>query len=171
MSKFTCLSAIVAIGCVSVGLARAEGATPVTRSQVTAQLDAARNSGELLAMSGEDSGSFWLSSQPQASGLARLPVRTETEAARRRSAEAVFHGEDSGSMHMAAAPFTSKLTRAEVIAEMQRARGRGELSAMVGEDSGSVQLSRESADRSVLYVGPNVGSGSEVANVKPARAS
>jgi hypothetical protein len=162
MSKFTQLSAVVAaVLLVNVGAARASDAAPVTRADVIAELDAARSSGELAGMAGEDSGSIWLSRQAQE--RERTAQRT---APLQRSARAAPQGvgcsnamlsEDSGSFCLAALPNTSTLTRAQVVAELLQARDSGMLQATLGEDSGSMLPSRPAQAAVLRYAGPNVG--------------
>ncbi|MDP2004172.1 MAG: DUF4148 domain-containing protein [Rubrivivax sp.] len=158
MKKLANLAAAVALGIGTFGPARADDAAPPkTRAEVTAELDAARASGELGAMTGEDSGSFHRSRQPFTSALSRAQVLAELAAARRSGELAAMTGEDSGSAYAALHPAASTVTRAQVVAELLRARTSGERDALVGEDSGSALLSRAYARQVIRYAGPDIG--------------
>ncbi|MBC7941357.1 MAG: hypothetical protein H7Z19_16665 [Chitinophagaceae bacterium] len=91
------------IVCVAANPASATDAAP-SRAHVQAELAAARDSGELLAMSGEDSGSFWLARQTQRSSLTRQQVRTEFAEACGGGACSGLYGESSAWVVLANRP-------------------------------------------------------------------
>ncbi|MBI5722013.1 MAG: DUF4148 domain-containing protein [Burkholderiales bacterium] len=125
--------------------------TPLTRAQVAAETVAARDDGRFQAMTGEDSGSFWLSRQATATSLTRAEVVAQM---REGGGQArAMTGEDSGSFQLARQTTPSARTRAVVLAEVTEARRAGDLAALTGEDSGSVHLARQDAGRgdSVLF--------------------
>lgn len=102
MNKLTILSAALATTLAGIGLAHAdEEETPRSRAEVIAELDAARTSGELEALLGEDSGAAWLARQAQPSSLTRQQVRADVQAAQTRGELTVLIGEDSGSVFLA----------------------------------------------------------------------
>lgn len=114
-----------------------------SRTEVVAELNAARAAGELGAYEGEDSGSFRLSATGgRASATTRAAVRSEMLAARAAGGLYSMHGEDSGAALLAQQRGTGQLTRAQVIAEMLAARAAGEIQAFTGEDSGAAFLAR-----------------------------
>lgn len=97
------LGAVGAVG--TFGLARADdAAAPKSRADVVADLNAARSSGELAAMAGEDSGSFYLSRQSGISTLSRRQVLAGVVAARRSGSLEWLYGEDSGSFVLSGTP-------------------------------------------------------------------
>ena len=100
MSKFTILSAAAAITLAGIGLAHADEETPRSRAEVTAELDAARSSGELDALVAEDSGSAWLAQQAQPSSLTRQQVLADVKEAQQRGEMTALVGEDSGSVFL-----------------------------------------------------------------------
>lgn len=154
MSKFVKLTTVAAIVLGLAGLGTAQGNTgALTRSQVQAELHAARVSGQ-MAMHGEDSGSAWLSRQPSAAGGATHAAEPPAIAA---ALAAALIREDSGSAYLSANAPRSTLTRSQVRAEVEAARKSGELNAMVGEDSGSAFLARQRSWAAALYAGPNIG--------------
>ena len=105
MKKLAYLAAAVALGFGAVGTATAdETAVPKTRAVVVAELNAARHSGELTAMVGEDSGSFYLSRQTSRSGLSRGQVRAHVVAPHRSNNLEWMYGEDSGSFVLSGTP-------------------------------------------------------------------
>jgi len=156
MNKLVTLLAAAALSGLTTQ-AMADQDTPTTREQVLAELEAARASGELHAMVGEDSGSFWLARQPNRSTLTRAQVKAELVAAGGPQAVAINTSESGNSATFAAAVGAGPLTRAQVHAEVLRARSRGELYAMVGEDSGSSLPAGFATQRDVIYAGPNLG--------------
>ena len=98
MSKFATLAAAIAIGLAAAGTAHAQDvATPKSRADAIAELDAARSSGELDALVGEDSGSFFLSRRVAPSRLSRDEVRAAVQTANARGELTGMYGEDSGS--------------------------------------------------------------------------
>jgi hypothetical protein len=98
MNKYLCLTAMLALACISASTAYAEEEEAVIpRSQVIAELDAARASGELNALVGEDSGSAYLAALPYASNLNREQVMAELDRARDDGEPMALLGEDSGS--------------------------------------------------------------------------
>lgn len=99
MNTFTTLSAAVAIGLASIGPACAsDEETPRSRDEVVAELQAARSSGELEALIGEDSGSAWLALRAEPSTLSRQAVLADVRAALARGDLYALIGEDSGSI-------------------------------------------------------------------------
>lgn len=98
MNKLITSSAAVAIALVAAGLARANEEAPLARAEVIAERDAARASGELLALVGEDSGSVWLTQQAQPSRLTRQEVQAQVRTAALRGDLHALIGEDGGSM-------------------------------------------------------------------------
>jgi len=190
MSKFTSLSAAVAIACVSAGLARADDSTPITRAQVIAEVHAARASGELYAMGAEDSGSFWMSQQPWRSTLTREQVRAELAAACADGAcMAMTEGEVVPHYHAAAAVVTSPLTRAEVAAAcahgecMAVTEGEGvprfhAAAAAAASPLTRAEVSAEAqralhsrlATPAGLYAGPSLGSGHDAGDLQTSLA-
>lgn len=102
MSKFIIALAAAVIGAAASGLARAqEEDAPRSRAEVIAELDAARASGELAAMVGEDSGSMFLAALPFSSQRTRAQVQAEVIEARRSGELNAFAGEDSGLVYLA----------------------------------------------------------------------
>ena len=109
-------AALTACGAAGATAAQADIAPAVTRSQVQAERQAARDSGQMDALHGEDSGSFWLAGRQQRA--------TSVDAARGGPAAALaaaLVGEDSGSAHLSASAPPSGLTRSEVLAEARAA--------------------------------------------------
>ena len=109
----TTLVAAAVLACLTGG-ARADDPTPDpythmvmvsarTRADVVAELHAARASGELAMLNGEDSGSFQLAALRQAGTRTRAEVRAEVLAARQSGELDAMTGEDSGSFHLARA--------------------------------------------------------------------
>lgn len=86
------------VACTLAGVAHAEQSVSPTRDQLHAEVLVARNSGELFAMAGEDSGSFWLAQHTPSSTLTRARVQAELMAAGGPLGCAALAGEDSGSM-------------------------------------------------------------------------
>ena len=157
-TKITTLAAAafaVAYGLIApVHAADLQGAP--TRAEVRAELDAARASGELHAIHSEDSGSAWLSRQPQAQATTRQAARESAIAAGCSGMRcAALMGEDSGSFVLSAQAASGPASRAQVKAELMRAIESGELAAMYGEDSGSVLLSRRTVNPTVFYAAGN----------------
>jgi hypothetical protein len=101
MNKFTTLSAALAIALVAAGLAQASEEAPRARAEVLAEREAARTSGELVALIGEDSGSAWFAQQAQPSRFTRQEVLADVRAAALRGDLHALIGEDSGSMFVA----------------------------------------------------------------------
>jgi len=161
MSKFANISTAVALAFGAygtLGIAHAEhAADSKTRADVTAELAAAVAGGDLGAFTGEDSGSFHLSRQSQASALTRQQVIAEAIAARDGDVAVAMIGEDSGSWQLSQAYSPVTRSRAEVAQEVELARASGELGALVGEDGGSLQRSRPMPEHWARYVGPNIG--------------
>ena len=91
--------------------ARAESPTPDpylqtlgtrARAEVVAERDAAITRGDIVAMTGEDSGSAHLAQHVPVSLLTRAQVRAEVLAARAEGSIDALFGEDSGSFFLAA---------------------------------------------------------------------
>jgi hypothetical protein len=99
MNRLLHMPAVLALAALAWTTAQAQDAEgpPRQRADVVAELDAARSSGELAAMTGEDSGSFFLSQRAGTGGLSRLQVQAELTIARRNGELGLMHGEDSGS--------------------------------------------------------------------------
>lgn len=139
MTRFNLTIVSVAALC-AFGSAIASEAGERSRADVVAETHAARVSGLLDALQGEDSGSFHLSSQAASSGLTRAAVHAQLAAARASGEFAELHSEDSGSDYLTRHAAPSTLTRAQVRAEMLAARASGELQAMTSEDSGAAYM-------------------------------
>lgn len=94
-----------AVGTVGTfGVARADNAAGAkSRADVVAELQAARSSGELDALAGEDSGSFYLSRQRVGNSVSRQQVLANAVASH-RSSQVWMHGEDSGSFVLSGTP-------------------------------------------------------------------
>lgn len=116
--QITLIAAAAALGAFG---ARAQDAGSFKRSDVVAELDAARADGTLGIYNGEDSGSFYLSSHMGASVKTRAEVAEELRQARASGWLAVVHGEDSGSFALSHAAAAAAESRAAVMA---RAAGR-----------------------------------------------
>lgn len=101
MSKLSVVAAAIAVTLAVMGRAHADEAAGPSRAQVIAELQAARASGELGAMTAEDSGSARLTAALTGPGLTRAEVIAEVIAARARGELDALFGEDSGSMHLA----------------------------------------------------------------------
>jgi hypothetical protein len=163
MNGLTQITVAITLGMASAGMALADEAVQPSRARtdVGAELVAARASGELAALVSEDSGSAWLSRQASASKLTRSDVIAEMEAARRRGELAALVSEDSGSSWLSRMASGSQTTRAEVIAEVLAARRSGELAATHGQDDSSAYVERVAArdigQRSVWHAGPDLG--------------
>lgn len=155
-TKFSTLSLLAATLCAGAGLSHAADETMAARTAVVAELQVARASGELAAMVGEDSGSFWLARQAPRSTVSRQEVVAALLDAKANGPCATMDGEDPSAQCMAAAPYKGERTRAEVMAEARLARASGEIDALTGEDSGSVMLARRGAPV-LFYAGPSLG--------------
>jgi hypothetical protein len=99
MSKLIHISAVLVLagGAFDASWAQDAEAAPRTRAEVLAELNAARSSGELGAMTGEDSGSFHLARQEAGPTQSRLQVRAELLRARSSGQLDWLSAEDSGS--------------------------------------------------------------------------
>ena len=105
MKKIAQMAAIISLGFGAIGAATAdESAGSISRADVVAELKAAMKSGELAAMNGEDSGSFYLSRQVAGSTLKRQQVLANVVAARRSGNLDWMFGEDSGSFVFSRTP-------------------------------------------------------------------
>lgn len=160
MSKTFTITAIAAVF-FAAACTVAQAGEPA-RAQVRAELAAARASGEMAALHGEDSGSAWLASQAGSGGAAQAFKR---QAPASDALATALLGEDSGSAYLSATMPVNLLTRAQVLAEMRRARDSGELHALHSEDSGSGFLTRQRAWRDAVYAGPGIGHGTERGDV------
>ncbi|MFO1287384.1 MAG: DUF4148 domain-containing protein [Rubrivivax sp.] len=125
-------------------LAQADSDRPRSRSEVAAEVLAARAAGTLATMHGEDSGSFHLSRQPFKS-RPRAEVVAELKEYRESGEMAALVAEELALIFYADRMLPSLLTRAQVRAEAIAARASGETAAMVGEDSGSFYLAQRGA--------------------------
>jgi hypothetical protein len=171
MSKIITACAALAVVVVAGSALAQDTESPRTRAEVIAELAAARHSGELQAMSGEDGGSAWLQARAWRSATTRAEVLAQRAAACGEVACAALMAEDGGSMQMAAAAARpSGTTRAQVLAAAEQARASGELQAMTGEDSGSAFLARRAGYRTTVYAGPNAGEPTVAANGQPRAA-
>lgn len=97
-AQTACQSLLLAALCSASALVLAQ--EPLTRAEVISALNAARASGELLAFTQEDSGSFWMAQQPRTSTLTRKAVRAAVLDARSQSQLSALTGEDCGSFAM-----------------------------------------------------------------------
>jgi hypothetical protein len=150
MTRFNFATVSVVALC-AFGGAIAGEAGESSRADVIADMHAARASGLLDALHGEDSGSFHLSRQAAPTALTRDAVRAQLAAARASGDFAELHSEDSGSDYLTRHMAPSTLTRAQVRAEMLAARTSGELQAMTSEDSGSAYIaSVQATQRAVV---------------------
>ena len=105
MKKFAYGLFAVGLGLSAVGAAAADGsAGPKSRADVVTELNAARSSGELAALVGEDGGSFYLSRQGGISTVTRQQVLADVVAARRSGNLDWMYGEDSGSFVLSGTP-------------------------------------------------------------------
>jgi hypothetical protein len=119
----------------------------LTRSQVIAEMQAARADGTLGVFCVEDSGSAFLSRMRAPTGVTRAQVQAELSQARASGALRAFTSEDSGSSWLALHASPSTLAREQVRAEVLAARASGELGAMLGEDSGASYLAAVASRR------------------------
>ncbi|MDB6000643.1 MAG: hypothetical protein JWP52_2342 [Rhizobacter sp.] len=137
-------AALAILGCtLALSMAGAAHAGELTRADVTAQLQAARRSGESAALNGEDSGSAYLKSHYHGSEP-RAEVKAELAEARADGSLDALTAENSGSDYLIHQEHTSR-SRADVKADLLAARNSGELDALDGEDSGSFYLSHKAA--------------------------
>jgi hypothetical protein len=113
----------------------------VTRAEVKAQLQAAEASGQLAALTGEDSGSAYLASHFH-STESRGEVKDEVKEARADGSLNALDGSDSGSFYLSQHE-TLDTPRAEVRSELAAAEKNGTLDQLYGEDSGSFELAAE----------------------------
>ena len=106
MNTKTIVAAVIAL---TAAAAQADDPTPDPyqgqlgtriRAEVVAERDAAIRSGEIHAMTGEDSGSHLLEHKRPVIWLSRAQVRAEVLAAMREGVLDVMHGEDSGSTYL-----------------------------------------------------------------------
>lgn len=105
MKKLVNLAAAIGLALSAVGAATADQtAGPKSRVDVVAELNAARSSGELGALAGEDSGSFYLSQKAGANALTRRQVLADVVAVRRSAGLDWLTGEDSGSFVLSGTP-------------------------------------------------------------------
>ena len=105
MKKLAQLAAVVGLGLGVISAATAQDSSgPKSRAEVIAELNAARDSGELTAMVGEDSGSFYLSQKASSSTLSRRQVVADVLKARRVGDLDWMYGEDSGSFVLSRMP-------------------------------------------------------------------
>jgi hypothetical protein len=118
--------------------AGAASAQSLTRAEVVAQLKAAQSSGQLAAMTGEDSGSAYLSSHFHSSEP-RSEVKAELAQAKADGSLGALVATDSGSAYLSR-NFKSTEPRAEVKSELATAEKSGHFDALYGEDSGSFYL-------------------------------
>jgi hypothetical protein len=116
MKKLT----VIALALLSAGAAMADG---LSREQVVAELQRARNAGELVAWNSENPEAFGRSLVASGSALSREAVRAELQTARASGEQARIDIE-SYSPSIAVGSTTS---RAEVVAELARARASGEV--------------------------------------------
>ena len=165
MSKIAKFTAVAAT-CLASGWISVQADTQsVSREQVRGELAAARVSGQMEAVHGEDSGSAWLSRQYRQQ---RSILTAEQRSAGLAALAAALIGEDSGSAYLSAQTVPSERTRAQVKAEVAQARASGELYAMMGEDSGAAFLARQHAWMAALYAGPGNGPREPPAMASPA---
>ncbi|CAA2107005.1 DUF4148 domain-containing protein [Variovorax paradoxus] len=129
------MAALAASLLLSAGAASAQG---LSRAEVVAQLKAAQASGQLAALTGEDSGSAYLAQHFHPSET-RTEVKTELAQARADGTLGVLASTDSGSAYLSR-HFMSSEPRAEVKAELASAEKSGHFDALYGEDSGSFYL-------------------------------
>lgn len=118
--------------------AGAASAQSLTRAEVVAQLKAAQASGQLAALTSQDSGSAYLSRHFQSSEP-RTEVKAELAQARADGTLGVLDASDSGSAYLAR-NFKSTEPRAEVKSELASAEKSGHFDALYGQDSGSFYL-------------------------------
>ncbi len=162
MSKILNLTAAAAMALTQLGAARAtDTEAPRSRAEVVAELVAARSSGELGAMDGEDSGSFHLARQVQISTLTRAEVRAAMVASRRGVEAAVLHSEAGYAIEQPYGDMPGARTRAQVLAELRQARAMGEMAALVGEGSEAVPPARVKVPAPVRYAGHDLGAAAE----------
>lgn len=110
MNKLTVITAsLLFAGLTSLAQAQDTGAVAKTRAQVVAELQQARDSGELALQNNEVG----------VDGYLRAPAKASTALAVKPTADKVST--------------TGSLTRAEVVAELKRARASGELDVIQNE--------------------------------------
>lgn len=106
----TSISVIAIVLSAAFTAARAESPTPDpylqmlgtrARAEVVAERDAAIARGDIVAMTGEDSGSVHLAQHAPVNLLTRAQVRAEVLAARAQGSLDAMSGEDSGSFYLA----------------------------------------------------------------------
>ena len=137
MKKLNMAFAVLAAAA-ALSVANVASAGSLTRAEVVAQLKADQASGKMAALTGEDSGSAYLSGHFH-STEPRSEVKTELAQAQADGTLSAMDGADSGSDYLSR-HFHSTEPRSEVKAELAQARVDGTLNAMDGADSGSFYL-------------------------------
>lgn len=134
----------------------AASAQALTRADVLAQLKMAQDSGQLAAMTSQDSGSAYLSRHFQ-STEPRTEVKAELADAKADGSLGALVSADSGSAYLTR-HFQSTEPRAEVKAELAAAQQSGHFDALYGQDSGSFYLAHggtaAAANGSLAMAGP-----------------
>jgi Domain of unknown function (DUF4148) len=121
MKKLT----VVALALLAAGAAMADG---LSREQVVAELQRARNAGELQAQQSENPDAFGRAAIAAGPGASRAAVLADLKQARDSGVLAAQSRESYG--HLQPLTTASTKSRAEVVAELQRARANGELEAV-----------------------------------------
>ena len=99
------------------------------------------SAGSPAALTGEDSGSFWLS-RHTTTGRARSDVVAELARWHDSGAMLIDQNEFEGRITQGSTRAPSTLARAEVQTQVLAARAVGDLDASAGEDSGSMHVAR-----------------------------
>jgi Domain of unknown function (DUF4148) len=157
MKNFNVAFAVLAAAAALTGNVASAGT--LTRAQVVAQLKAAQASGQMAALTGEDSGSAYLSSHFHPTEP-RAEVKTELAQAKADGTLGIMDGADSGSAYLSS-HYHSTEPRSEVKAELAQAEADGTLNALDGADSGSFYLAAHGgqlpSEGSAVAMGPQAG--------------
>lgn len=125
---------VVALSLIAASAAMAQG---LSREQVQAELQRARQAGELVALQGENPDVGGRVSYDSKSTTTREAVLAELQRARAAGEIARVDSESYGANVRAVA---SAKTRAEVVAELERARASGELAVLNSNNPGLAEL-------------------------------
>lgn len=140
LSALAALCTLFALGS-PAAQAGTEASCRLGSTDMAADASAPGSVGSQAALSGEDSGSFWLSRRATSS-RARTDVVAELARWHDSGAMLIDQNEFEGRITQGSTLAPSALTRAEVQAQVLAARAVGDLDASAGEDSGSLHVAR-----------------------------
>jgi len=140
LTALAALCTFVAFGS-SAAQAGTEASCRIDRAAIAADAPAAGSAGSPAALTGEDSGSFWLS-RHTTTGRARSDVVAELARWHDSGAMLIDQNEFEGRITQGSTRAPSTLARAEVQTQVLAARAVGDLDASAGEDSGSMHVAR-----------------------------